>query len=321
LTRHAPLAATEPSARSALFRRPFPRQLLLGVALVAIWWPVAWLHLKPPSDYYFFPLWLGYILTLDGVVAWRTGSSLWRRGRDRFVLLFAMSVPFWWVFEWMNRYLQDWHYVTTQPYSWLQYHALASLAFSTVVPAVLEGAELLASFRAGHRLPQLPRWHVGGRGRVLFEVLGWTMVLLVVTVPRYAFPFAWLSVFCIVEPLNAALRRRSIAAFVRDGNWAPIWNVMLAALGTGFFWEMWNSQAIPKWYYTVPFVGFAHVFEMPVLGYTGYLPFGLEIFAVYAMGSWLLRWRDQQYARVGADDESPAAATAAAHVRCGNVVR
>jgi hypothetical protein len=55
----------------------------------------------------------------------------------------------------------------------------------------------------------------------------------------------------------------------------------LAALTCGFFWEMWNFFSLPKWYYTVPYVGFARVFEMPILGYTGYLPFALELFALY----------------------------------------
>lgn len=299
MTRNAPLATSQPSATPVTLPSGLPRQLILGVLLIACWWPVAWLHLRPLSDYYFFPLWLGYILTIDGIVARRTGTSLWQRSHGRFVLLFFVSVPFWWLFEWMNGYLQDWHYRAAQSYSWFVYHALASLAFSTVVPAVLEAGELLASFGVGRRLPQPPPWDVGPRSRILLEVLGWVMVLLIVSEPRYAFPFAWLSVFFIIEPLNDVLRRRSIAAFAREGNWAAIWNVMLAALFTGFFWEMWNSLAMPKWYYTVPFVGFAHLFEMPVLGYSGYLPFGLEIFAAYTLASWLFRWRGAQYARVG----------------------
>jgi hypothetical protein len=44
---------------------------------------------------------------------------------------------------------------------------------------------------------------------------------------------------------------------------------------------MWNYNAMSKWYYTVPFVGFGKVFEMPILGYLGYLPFGWEVYALY----------------------------------------
>jgi hypothetical protein len=45
---------------------------------------------------------------------------------------------------------------------------------------------------------------------------------------------------------------------------------------------MWNYFALPGWYYTVPFFDAGpHLFEMPLPGYTGYLPFGLELFAMY----------------------------------------
>jgi hypothetical protein len=31
----------------------------------------------------------------------------------------------------------------------------------------------------------------------------------------------------------------------------------------------------------VPFFSFLHVFEMPLLGYGGYIPFSMELFALY----------------------------------------
>ena len=52
--------------------------------------------------------------------------------------------------------------------------------------------------------------------------------------------------------------------------------LLLAALICGCFWEMWNVFSLEKWIYTVPFVDRFHIFEMPLLGYAGYLPFGLE---------------------------------------------
>ena len=44
---------------------------------------------------------------------------------------------------------------------------------------------------------------------------------------------------------------------------------------------MWNFYAYPKWVYQVPFVDFWRIFEMPILGYGGYIPFSLELFALY----------------------------------------
>jgi hypothetical protein len=39
----------------------------------------------------------------------------------------------------------------------------------------------------------------------------------------------------------------------------------------------------------VPFVGFWHVFEMPLLGYLGYGPFAWEMFALFWFAASLVR--------------------------------
>jgi hypothetical protein len=44
---------------------------------------------------------------------------------------------------------------------------------------------------------------------------------------------------------------------------------------------------------------------MPLLGYTGYLPFGLEVFAIYGLLFFLAFRRPQAYARVNRDVEPP----------------
>jgi hypothetical protein len=46
---------------------------------------------------------------------------------------------------------------------------------------------------------------------------------------------------------------------------------------------MWNFHSLARWVYEVPLVGRFAIFEMPVLGYAGYLPFGLQCAAVGAM--------------------------------------
>jgi hypothetical protein len=48
----------------------------------------------------------------------------------------------------------------------------------------------------------------------------------------------------------------------------------------GLLWETWNYWAGAKWVYTVPFVGFLKVFEMPILGFVGFLPFSLEAYVM-----------------------------------------
>jgi len=57
----------------------------------------------------------------------------------------------------------------------------------------------------------------------------------------------------------------------------------LAAFICGCFWEMWNYYSLAKWVYSVSFVHSFQIFEMPILGYAGYLPFGLECAVIGAI--------------------------------------
>ncbi len=58
---------------------------------------------------------------------------------------------------------------------------------------------------------------------------------------------------------------------------------MVATLFNGLWWELWNYLSLPKWIYTIPYVGFWKVFEMPILGYLGYPFFGLIVFNYTAL--------------------------------------
>ena len=67
---------------------------------------------------------------------------------------------------------------------------------------------------------------------------------------------------------------------LRHGDWRTVISLSLGALVCGLFWEMWNYYSFPKWVYHVPRLGFWHIFEMPLLGYGGYVPFALELYAL-----------------------------------------
>jgi hypothetical protein len=46
-------------------------------------------------------------------------------------------------------------------------------------------------------------------------------------------------------------------------------------------WEFWNYWARSKWIYNVPVPPHIKLFEMPLAGYGGFLPFALECFTMY----------------------------------------
>jgi hypothetical protein len=112
-------------------------------------------------------------------------------------------------------------------------------------------------------------------------VSGLVMLGLLLAWPRLFFPGVWLAVYFILEPLNAWRDRRTLLDDTARGDWRPVVGLWLGCLICGFFWELWNSLSYPKWTYDVPFAGFGRVFEMPILGYGGFLPFSLELYALY----------------------------------------
>lgn len=258
-----------------------PRRFWLGLTLVAVFWPLNWLLTHSlRTAYLFFPLWLGYILVVDGLVWRRCGTSLFSRNPRAFVGLFLVSAPAWWLFEVLNWRLQNWQYLGREQFSDLTFAILSSISFSTVIPAVFSTAELVSS----------ARWLPTAKGLVIrptlrvtvsFFLIGLLFLALMLLWPRYFFPFMWLSIFFLLEPINVWSGNRSLSAYTAVGNWRPIIALWLGGLICGFFWELWNLYAYPKWIYHIPFVGFWHVFEMPLLGYGGYLPFTMELFALY----------------------------------------
>lgn len=251
-----------------------------GVVLIGISWSLNWTLEGPRSHVFFFPLWLGYALAVDGAVRVRTGDSSFTRSRRDFCLWFVLSAPAWWLFELFNHRTNNWHYVGGELFSDLEYAVLATVSFSTVMPAVFGTAELVRSFSWTQRFGRGPV--VPGSASVTtgFFLAGSILLAGIVLSPSVFYPFVWGSIFFIVEPLNVWAKRPSLFDWLQRGDWRPAASLALGALICGFFWEFWNVHSFPKWIYDTPGVNFWHVFEMPLLGYLGYLPFGLELLAI-----------------------------------------
>lgn len=255
----------------------------LGLLLLAICWPLNWTLPGNPTAYLFFPLWLGYILVVDALVLSRTGTSLWTRSRRGFILLFAASAPAWWLFEAINHRTANWEYLGSKAFTDFEYFLLCTISFSTVMPAVFGTAELVRSFRwmqhlaAGPRLQPTPAVN-----RAMF-LTGAGMLALTLLWPKVCYPFVWTSLVFMLEPLNCWLGRRHFLQDLRRGDWRLVGSLALGALICGFFWEMWNYYSCPKWIYHTPGAQFLHVFEMPLLGYGGYVPFALELWALKSL--------------------------------------
>ena len=260
--------------------RRYPLHGWAGLVLVAIFWSLNWSLDGPRTHVFFFPLWLGYALAVDGLVVVRTGTSLFTRSWRKFSVLFVLSAPAWWIFELFNWRTRNWQYIGSELFTDLEYALLATLAFSTVMPSVFESAELVRSFSWTERMQAGPR--VPGSRRVTtgFFIAGWLLLLAIALFPTYVYPFIWATMLCLIEPVNVWLGRPSLFDTLAERDWRPAVSLALGALLCGFFWEFWNFYSFPKWAYHTPGANFWHIFEMPLLGYIGYLPFGLELYAL-----------------------------------------
>ncbi len=283
----------------------FPRQGWIGIGLITVFWPLNWLGMGNRTHLGFFPLWLGYCLTMDGIVYVRKGSSLLARDKRKYIALFLLSIPMWWLFEGLNIRLQNWHYIGRETISDLEYAVLASLSFSTVIPAVLESAELAGSFPLWGWLKGGTRFNPGRRLEVITFVGGWTVLALLLIWPRYFYPFVWLSIYFILEPLNRWLGHKTLLSWTRKGDWRVFGALWMGVLVTAFFWEMWNYYSYPKWIYSVPFVNTCKIFEMPILGFAGYLPFSLEIYAVTQLAFSLFGLEPDGYLKLVDEGDDP----------------
>jgi hypothetical protein len=265
--------------RPGFKRYSFPAWGFIALVWLAVVWYLAWVRPKwlgTLADFTFTPLWLGYIAVINALCQWRRGTCPLTE-RPGFMLgLFPASALFWWYFEYLNRFVGNWHYLGAENLTGWQYFWRATLPFSTVLPALVSTTALLATFFAPVKgLPSLQlryphRWALRGLILASFGLLGIGLW------PQWCFPWLWLAPLLLVAGLQVLWGQESYFSPLHRGRWEVVVLPMLAGLICGFFWEMWNYLSFPKWVYTVPYVSEFKLFEMPILGWAGYLPFGLE---------------------------------------------
>ena len=128
---------------------PFPWWGWLGLLCGILAWILAWTRLEwfaALQPHTFTPLWLAFIIVINGLCYRQSGHCLMLDRPVFFLLLFPMSSAFWWFFEYLNRFVQNWYYIGPEFSAW-EYFWYATLPFSTVLPAVLSLREWLVSTR------------------------------------------------------------------------------------------------------------------------------------------------------------------------------
>ncbi len=264
----------------------FPWWGWLALLWITSSWSLAWTRFPWFHNFqtHTFPLlWFGYIAVLNALTLQRSGQCLLTSHPRTLGKLFLLSAGFWWLFEYLNQYVRNWHYVNLPDTSYGEFIFYTSLSFSTVLPAVLSTYEWLWTF------PRLTKpfemWQPLNCS--MAPQIGWISLSLgclglglMGLWPTILFPLLWLCPLCLLLGIQIIQRGPTSLLGVHQGDWRPDLLSGLAALMCGFWWELWNVYSLAHWEYTLPFVHTFKIFEMPILGYSGYLPFGLTCLAI-----------------------------------------
>lgn len=270
----------------------FPLYGWVGLAALAIATCLLFRGFAPVAIYFTPIAWTGYILAADAAVLAIRRTSLLHDEPRRFAGLALLSIPLWLIFEAYNLRLQNWTYVGV-PRQW----ALAILgygwSFATIWPGIFETAELVQSFA----------WFKPGKplrfssvSRNLMIAFGATCLILPLVLPqataRFFFVLVWLGFVFLLDPLNYRTGAPSFLADLAAGRFSRFYAFLVSGFICGWLWEFWNYWAAAKWRYIFPIFQQYKIFEMPVPGFLGFLPFALECFTMYATVQWLVARRE-----------------------------
>jgi hypothetical protein len=260
--------------------------MLLGLGMITAATVGVLQRQEPFTTYFFLFVWAGYILFIDGWVYRSRGESLILSHPRRFLFFSFLSVPVWFVFEGLNFRLNNWSYwnlPSAMGARWAGY----LLAFSTVIPGLMETADLLDTsglFKNSQGRP----WGQGPsvRGswvRGLFFGVGLVSLILPLVWPLFFFPLVWGAFFFLAEPLNDKWGGSSLLEDWREGKLRRSGILVVAGLLCGILWEGANAVSGARWTYSLPWAGSPKIFELPFWGYLGFPPFALAVFSLSAL--------------------------------------
>ena len=241
----------------------------------------------------FVPLCWGFIFALDGVVySLNNSKSMFSQHPTELFGMGMVSVTGWLIFEYLNLFIKhNWHFPTADLVkhdSFLLYAVLGSSAF---LPMSFEWYQLLKKlpilrlkYKNGPKL-LWPKWL-----KILLFVLALGGLFTTPFFPDTLFWLIWLAPVVILTIALDLIRIRTPFTDIADtGNWSALMLFSLTFLIQGVLLECWNylsGHHLPGggletynaayWAYSIPYLSNFYVFEMPILGYSGYLLFSIH---------------------------------------------
>ncbi|MCK4667301.1 hypothetical protein KAU33_11155 [Candidatus Dependentiae bacterium] len=273
-------------------KRKIPVHFFIGLAIIIIaqilMFRNVWL-----IPLYFTPIqWTGYILMMDALIFKKKGRSMLLNKVGLFILFGVLSIIFWYIFEFYNLYMKNWIYIG-MPENLFMRMLGYFWAFATIGPGMMFTAEVLELYF--FKDIKLKKHKYSTRYKI------WTMFfgLIFITITFFgnfllkrlfniefnlAFwtaPAVWMGFFMLLEPVNQFLGAPNWLTPFENGKPGRFISLIISGVICGFLWEFWNYWTITKWYYDIPYPVMFKIFEMPILGFFGFIPFALEYYAMY----------------------------------------
>lgn len=266
-----------------------------GVVTAFFWW-LMWSHSMLFGElvyWSFTPLWWGFIFFLDGIVYKRNnGASLFATKPKVLLISAIVSIFGWLYFEYYDYFvLGNWYYPNAYDMPWPKWLLTLEflITYSMVTPVLFIWYNLFNTF------PKLVARYQNGPKMVLdgnhLMLAGFIIIALMTLMPYKMFWAVWIGPFAVITGALLKLKVWNPFEDIAQGNWSAGILIGVASFANGLFWEFWNhgSALVAEpvtnpnfWVYNIPYVNVLHIFsEMPLLGYWGYIPFGVLVWQVF----------------------------------------
>jgi hypothetical protein len=253
------------------------------------------LHVSHPlwlNDWSLLPLWWGFILVMDGLVYHRNeGRSLFATATTELIAMGVLSISGWLIFEYFNFFIRlNWYYPLAGLISHDKFLIYAVLGSSAFIPMAFEWYQFLCTFpglAVKYKFGPKVQWSANLRIGIM--IVAFAGLVASAFFPDQLFFVVWLSPMIIMTiGLGLLGIWTPFTSIKKNGDWSFLLVFAPTFLFQGFFVEGANWLSVPHdssglihgynpgyWTYVIPYVNQLHIFEMPLLGYLGYLPFSV----------------------------------------------
>jgi hypothetical protein len=269
----------------------FPAYGWMGLGIIIIAEILLIIDIKIVKMFFTPIVWTGYILFIDALLQRLGGRSYLIQRRQEFFMMLPVSLGCWLIFEAYNLHLMNWKYVNL-PENMVTRLIGYVWSFVTIFPGILLTSEVIDHLKIFDRF-KTNNFVISKKTLIFWLLIGALFLIVPIILPmeyaKYLFALVWVGFVFLIDPINAFLREHSLFIDLRIGKINKLFSLFLAGAICGLLWEFWNYWATTKWIYILPFLQKPKIFEMPVVGFLGFLPFAVECYVMWVIIKFAIR--------------------------------